>query len=226
MRTGGCPWVLALTLGCGATVDVIDHTGGGDGSGTQADAPDPEELMDRNFPEPALTVCGLLPPGVAPIADLATARVVTGPRNPTATEAPVASSVPRLRLASFGLEADASIGDVECDGEGWMLGLDLVELAPGVYPLAELVESYPEGYERYESPDGEDGCGYGSGWGTMSTPATYGELEIFAVTDSCVMGELRGTMSGPQTAFPLRDGGFVAERAAVACVPMLDLSCG
>jgi hypothetical protein len=228
MRTGTWCCVLLL-VGCGAKVDVIDHGGGGedggDGSGEGADAAiDDPALRGGNFPEPSVTVCGVLPAGVEPIDDLATAWVIEGNRPANSTELPVGPTVPRLRLGSVGIESDGIPNDgpldPECGHLGWMFAFDLPDpLAPGILQLAELPATYAESYERFE-----DGCGYGAQWAAQQY-FHQGELEIFAVTETCVMGELRGTGPEPTDVVPVRDGGFVAQRDNVACVPMSTLEC-
>lgn len=231
--------VLLLCIGCGPTIDVIDHGGAGGGDGAAAgdegdgsddgmagDSGDPPELRGGNFPLPAVPVCGELPAGVAAIPDLASAWVVTGPRNPVATELPVAASVPRLRFGSIGIEAgapsvDDSMGE-DCGQQGWMIAFDLPDpLEPGIYALAELTESYAEMYEGFP-----DGCGYGGTFAPDNTPSEVGELEIFAVTEACVMGELRGAELEPSLDFVAdTNGGFVAQRASLGCVPMSTIEC-
>jgi hypothetical protein len=214
-----CASMLALgSTGCGPELDIIDHGGGGDGDGGDQGSSAAGDDRHGNFPEPAMTDCGGLPDGVVAIDGLASAHLVTGPREAGSTEALVASAVPRLRLASFALDADEGPreqGDADgCGTQGWMHGFDLpIDLAPGVYPMTALVPAYPDMFEGYP-----DGCSFGGGWGANGPAATSGELEIFAVDDVCMVGEIRGVVQDDSS--PPPNGGFVAMRAQVPCMPM------
>jgi hypothetical protein len=147
-----------------------------------------------------------------------------GPAN--STELPVAATVPRLRLGSIGVQSEEGpvdgTTDSDCGQLGWFFAFDLPDpLVPGVLQLAELAPSYAEIYEGFT-----DGCGYAEGWAAADVPAYAGELEIFAVTDTCVTGEIRGAVTDGTDYVWLRNGGFVAQRDNVACVPMITLECG
>lgn len=219
-------------LGCGAVVDVIDHGGGGgdgdESAGSSAGDPGDGDRLG-NFPEPAMTVCGVLPDGVAPIDGLASAHAVQGPRPPGSTELPVADHRVRLRVSSYALGPDEvarteASPDPECGAIGWMLGFDLPEpLVAGSYPLATLFEGYGEAYEGY-SLTPEVGCGFSMTYASDNALATAGTLIIHAVTDDCVMGELRDVIpeSSPSA---VRSGGFVAQRSVVSCLPIGTIEC-
>jgi len=211
-RTQGW-WVLVVVLaGCGAEVDVIDHGGDVDESTSAGD----EEVREHNFPDPLLALCGELPDGVVPIGGLASAYAVSGPRPAAFAVDPAAV---RLRLAEFGI-APNQLVQRECGPAGWMFAFELpTPLAPGIYPLADLVQPYPEGYYGFES-----GCGTAEGLLPDAQPSETGVLEIFAVTDGCVVGEIRDGFE--QAALSLvRNGGFVAERTVADCVPLASHDC-
>ena len=140
----------------------------------------------------------------------------------------MASDRVRLRISSFALAPDEvsrteTSPDPECGPVGWMLGFDLPEpLLTGTYPITMVPQSYGEFYEGY-SVSPEIGCGYGLTFSPDTPLGTGGELVIHAVTDHCVMGELRDPQfSGPEAGLA---GGFVAERSVGPCIPMGTIEC-
>jgi hypothetical protein len=171
-----------------------------------------------NFPLPALTDCGALPEGVVPIAALTSAYVVTGPRPVVNEFITPDDDVGRLRLSSIALAADDPAApdplSDDCGPEGWAFAFDIPPeyLVPGVHALGEITPSHRE------SMDIEgDGCFGGDG---NARGDDLGELEIFTVTADCVTGEIRGAADDGATLIRLRNGGFVAQREAVECVPL------
>ena len=181
-----------------------------------------------NFPEPAITECGGLPPGVDPIPGLSTAWVVTGNVPGTGSDGlPYPDDLARLRFSDFGAGCDEAFTFSESCVDAWTFAFSLAlqNLAPGVYDLASLPNLYPE-IEASVTLD--DGCAGGEIGGGGSDPGAepQGELEIFSVTGGCVVGELRGLMDGFGDLDISRNGGFVAMRCESECVPMLENGCG
>jgi hypothetical protein len=238
-RYPACLLVL-LTTACGPTVDIIDHSGGAvddddfevseeeDGSEVSGvDAGDEGAPMPAggNYPSPLLADCGGLPEGVVAMPGLASAWVVDGTRPVLATEVPVDPGTARLRLASLGMPAGLSPCPdptffESCDTPSWMFAFDIPALAVGVQPLASIAPSYPDMF-FLESDHGAQGVSYGA----HVTPGNVGELEIFAITSTCVIGEIRGADESMSDTPWVRNGGFVAAREHVACVTMGPFLC-
>jgi hypothetical protein len=203
--------------GGGEAGEVGEAEGGADDGGAGEDQGTQER--EGNFPEPAFTVCGALPDGIAPIDELASAFAVTGPRSDDPASPP---EVLRIRLASFGIEPDGPIpyawDTAPCEaGARWGFAFDIpVEhMTVGVHALADVTPAFGEHFEISIGEDCGDG-GEAGGQGDIPFSPT-GEIELFVVTDTCVVGEIRGAQGG--FAFT-PNGGFVAQRSAVACVPM------
>ena len=169
-----------------------------------------------NFPDTALALCGPLPNGVVAIDDLASAHAATGPR-PSGSNAD--ATAVRLRLSSWGVDADQgfpsrSPSDPACT-PGWAVAFDL-SAAPAVGTLD--IATIAGEWETDEIDAGVDGkCFSGGGEvGGDGQLEVAGTLEIFAVTDTCIVGELSGIAPGTAG---LHDGGFAAVRAELPCVP-------
>lgn len=212
-------------------VDVIDHDGpvAADGEGGRAEAEDDEggddELRGGNFPEPAIPVCGDLPDGLAPVVNLATAWVVSGDRAGTYEPGVQPLTTPRLRIGSVGFEADENVAtwaDDTCGPDGWMIAFDLPDpLVPGLLQIEELDGSY---FEIYEGSG--DGCGGGGAvLGDAEGSPLTGQLRILAVTDDCVMGEFIDARNTFFATYAPGDGGFVAQRETLPCVPLDGVDC-
>lgn len=227
--------LCGLCAGC-TERDVINHPGldaGEDGATDSAGAEADGGLIDRqgNFPEPAQTFCGALPPEVDPIPGLATAWAAAGPVMGADFEGnlPPGDGV-RLRFADFAAECTESFGSI-IDGEacvdawGFALSLPLATLAVGVYDLPTLAGLYPEMHVSMGSPEGCAGGGIGGGGGLPGSEIS-GELEIYSVSDECIVGELRGLQDITGDLDIDRNGGFVAMRCAAACVPSFAHDCG
>ena len=241
MKRNASGWaVLGLLVACGSTMDVVDHSvGAGDegAEGTQSDGAqsdgaqadgtdeaDPPELRDGNFPEPAIPICGDLPDGVDAISDLVSAWVVTGER-PSYPEDTPGPTTPRLRLGSLLFAADEHAADLasnDCGPDGWMIAFDLPEpLVPGVVQIDGLLGSY---IEVFHASDG--GCIGGGGLITADpTEPIVGQLEVIAVTDACVIGRFHDAHSQLASIPQITNGGFVAQRAVLPCVPLEGLDC-
>jgi hypothetical protein len=182
-----------------------------------------------NFPDPAIAECGDLPAGVDPIPGLATAWAVTGNAPGMDREGNrFPDDLVRLRFADYGAGCDESfVGVSRSCTNAWNFALSLavLDLAPGVYDLPTLANLHPEFHMSIG--DGID-CGGeeagGGGPGPGAEPS--GELEIFSVTDDCVLGELRGLANTSGDLDIDRNGGFVAMRCESDCVPMPDNGCG
>jgi hypothetical protein len=230
--------VLALTTG-GCAVDRIVHEeGAGADASADGSASADGGAVDRggNFPEPALTLCGALPEGVDAIEGLVTAHAVTGPRAPSGLPDVADPNAVRIRLSSRGFEAGEMMVmappegpvDAPCE-QAWAFAFDIpVEhIAVGVHALGDMAPAFPEQHfaDLFEY---EEGCGeggeVGEDGGATSILDSSGELEIFAVTDGCIVGELRGVQSEGVPAV-LKSGGFVAPRTALECVPSSYAAC-
>jgi hypothetical protein len=234
--------VCGLCAGC-TERELINHFDPEDTAGTSdglevADTSSTFESMSGseddgsnvgNFPEPAITECGTLPPGVDPIAGLSTAWAVIG--NAPGMDGdglPFPDDLVRLRFSDHGSACDEAFGDiVEACVDAWMFGLSLrlENLTPGIYDLSTLGQLYPEIYVSMGS--GPECAGGGiEGGGSQPGAEVQGELEIFSVTGGCVTGELRGLVDGSGDLDIDRNGGFVAMRCTSDCVPMPGNDCG
>lgn len=182
-----------------------------------------------NFPDPAIAECGDLPAGVDPIPGLATAWAVTGNAPGMDREGSrLPDDLVRFRFADYGAACDESFVGVSgscMNAWNFALSLAVLDLAPGIYDLPTLSNLYPEFQMSTGAPPecgGEEVDGGGAGPGAEPS----GELEIFSVTDDCVLGELRGLANTSGDLDIDRNGGFVAMRCQSDCVPMPDNGCG
>ncbi|HWB82143.1 MAG TPA: hypothetical protein VG755_44575 [Nannocystaceae bacterium] len=92
---------------------------------------------------------------------------------------------------------------------------------PGLLQLEELHGSY---FEIVSS----EGSGCGAGGTTIlddaASPIT-GQLRIISVTADCVMGEFIDAHNTFFAGYAPGDGGFVAQRETLPCVPIDGLDC-
>jgi len=223
----------AVALLCGLCAGCSDraliHHPGLDGGQAEGGLDDGSTPRLGNFPEPAVTQCGALPEGVDPIPGLATAWAVGGNAPGTSPDGgPFPDDLVLLRFADYGLECDEAVPEIlESCQSMWTfgVGLPLANLQPGVHQLATLSDLFTETYVA-SSVDG-DCIGGGIGGGGPGPGAEpQGELEIFALTDDCVVGELRGLLDVGGDLDVDRNGGFVAMRCHSDCVPLPFNGCG
>lgn len=204
--------VSRMTLIALLAATACDPAEADDGGSESAGA---ELPTGGNFPDTALALCGPLPDGVVAIDDLASAHAATGPR-PSGSDTD--ATAVRLRLSSWGVDADEgfpsrSPSDPACK-PGWAVAFDLSAPAVGTLDIATIAGEW----ETDEIDAGVDGkCFSGGGEvGGDGQLEVVGTLEIFAVTDTCIVGELSGIAPGTAG---LHDGGFAAVRAELPCVP-------
>lgn len=194
-----CAALLWAPAGC-ADLAIIDH-----------DALVDEEPGD-NFPQDAIARCGPLPQGVEPIEGLSTAwAVMVAPdkdNNPTFS---VATQSLVLRLSDQGIGCDETLAPelLTCP-DGWATDITVRQgdPKPGRYALADHGQGFSVATVWRERRGNTAVC-EGE---TVDSPFSGGEVEIFTVTDDCVVGRL------VDTALPLGEagapvqGGFVALR--------------
>jgi len=192
--------MFALPLIACGEIDIVDH--------------EPLlEVPEGNFPSQARERCGPLPPGVEPIEGLKTAWAMT--------QVPVKDRDATFRVATSSLVLRLSDDGVPCAGpmepevlgcpDAW--GVDVVlrnaEPGPGTFAL----QDYGQGFELSTAHrvDGECSGDHVAG----GFPS--GEIELFTVTDDCLVGRLVGTADTLDEAGAPIEGGFVALR----CDPAL-----
>lgn len=194
---GGAVGVAAFALSlcaCGE-VDIIDH--------------DPLlEVPEGNFPHATEERCGALPAGVQPIEGLTTAWAMS--------RVPVKQSDALFRVATSSLVLRLSDDGVPCEGtmEPQMLGcpdawaVDMIlrspAPSPGVFPLP----GYGQGYDLSTAARVGGECTGEQHAGRFEA----GQVEIFSVTDECVVGRLVDTADDLEDAGAPIEGGFVALR--------------
>lgn len=185
----------ALWLGACGEVDIVDH--------------DPLLLVpEGNFPDEAEERCGPLPPGVVPIADLTTAWAMTKvPVDEIDLSFRAATTTLVLRLSNDGVPCGVPLEPelVGCPS-AWAVDVTLrnVGAAPGRFALAD----YGQGWDLATAHREGRACVGEQARGTFEA----GELEIFTVTDDCVVGRLVGTGEQLPAAAASVEGGFVALR--------------
>jgi hypothetical protein len=186
---------FALALCACGEVDIIDH--------------DPLLLVpEGNFPAAAEERCGPLPSDVMPIEGLTTAWAMTGvPKKDGDTSFRAATSQLVLRLSDDGVPCEGLMQPEQLGcPHAW--GVDLVvrnvDPRPGVFGL----DDYGQGYDLSTAYREEGECLGEQSKGGFAT----GELEIFTVTDDCVVGRLLGTADVLEAAGSPVEGGFVALR--------------
>lgn len=195
-RAGALPIATcALWLGACGEVDIVDH--------------DPLVLEpEGNFPDAAEERCGPLPPGIVPIPELATAWAMTKvPVDEVDLSFRAATTTFVLRLSSDGVPCGVPLEPelVGCPS-AWAVDVTIrnAEVAPGRFAL----EDYGQGWDLATAHREERACVGNETRGTFEA----GELEIFTVTEDCVVGRLVGTGEQLPAAAASVEGGFVALR--------------
>lgn len=206
----------AVSTGCADRETVYHDLDGGSSM---------QEIVDRagNFPEPAVTVCGQLPQDVAPISGLAAAWAVESMFETWDSPGPYAGI--RLRFSDWGFECADDFPSAEgvCETT-WSYALTLPpDLAPGIYELDETAGLSNEVQVTISEQEGCLGGEVGGDGGYPPHQGWGGEIEIFAMTPDCIMGEVRGMDTGDPNLDP--NGGFVAQRCQSTCVPILGHPC-
>lgn len=188
------PLAMIALLGACGELDIVDH--------------DPLLVEpEGNYPTEAEARCGPLPPDVVPIAGLRSAwvmgKVPVGPD----LSFRAATTTMVLRLSDDGVPCGVAL-DPELIGcpSAWAADVTLrnAQLAPGRYALADYGQSWS--LATAHRVDRE--CVLEQELGTFAA----GELEIFTVTDECVVGRLLGTTDELPGAETPVEGGFVALR--------------
>lgn len=162
-------------------------------AGPACDACEAPPLRPTNQDAESLAACPPLPPGVEPIADLHVAYAETRFDGVTLTMStrPLACGEPAAQHDYCPSE----------DDRGLTLGIPAESLVPGVHALRHPI------YVEFETPSASVSGGGGS--------VVEAQVELYAITDSCVTGriiglaDLDGPIDGPF------DGGFQAPR----CTP-------
>ncbi len=187
--------VFALPLCACGDVDIVDH--------------EPLlEVPEGNFPSAAMERCGPLPSGVMPIEGLKTAWVMD--------HVPVKERDATFRVATNSLVLRLSDDGVPCEGpmepevlgcpDAW--GVDVIlrnaEPGPGVFPLRD----YGQGFDLSTAVRVDGECTGEQHKGGFQS----GEIEIFTVTDDCLVGALVGTADSLEESGAVVEGGFVALR--------------
>jgi hypothetical protein len=193
---------FALLLGACGELDIVDH--------------DPLLLEpEGNYPGPAEARCGPLPPHVDPIVGLSSAWVMGKvPVGPDLSFRAGTSSVV-LRLSDDGVPCGVPLDPelIDCP-RAWAVDVALRNalLAPGRHALGGDGPSGGQSWELATAHRVEAACVRAQERDTFAA----GELEIFTVTDDCVVGRLLGTADElPAAASPV-EGGFVALRCDAA----------
>jgi hypothetical protein len=187
------PPAFALLLGACGDVDIVDH--------------DPLLLEpEGNYPDEAEERCGPLPPNVVPIPGLMSAWAMTKvPVDDVDLSFRAATTTFVLRLSDDGVPCGVPL-DPELVGcpSAWAVDVTLrnAEVAPGSFSLPD----YGQGWDLATAHREGRECVREEERGAFST----GALEIFTVTDDCVVGRLVGT--GDEVAGETVEGGFVALR--------------
>lgn len=193
-RVGTLPIAtFALVLGACGELDIVDH--------------DPLLVEpEGNYPDEAEARCGPLPPGVVPIEGLQSAWVMGKvPVDDVDLSLRAATTTVVLRLSDDGVPCGGPLEPelVGCPG-AWAVDVALHDagLAPGSFALAD----YGQGWNLATAHREGRACAREEQRGAFEA----GELEIFTVTDDCVVGRLVGTSDALPTGGI--EGGFVALR--------------
>lgn len=186
---------FALILGACGDLDIVDH--------------DPLLLEpEGNFPAEAEERCGPLPPNVVPIAGLESAWAMGKvPVDGVDLSFRAATTTLVLRLSNDGVPCGVPLEPelVGCPS-AWAADVTLrnAQVAPGHFAL----EDYGQGWDLATAHREGRTCVREEDGGMFEA----GELEIFTVTDDCVVGRLVGTSNVMPGAGAGVEGGFVALR--------------
>lgn len=184
-----------LVCACGE-LDIVDH--------------DPLLLEpEGNFPDDAQERCGPLPPDVMPIEGLQSAWAMSKvPVDLGDATFRAATSTVVLRLSDDGVPCGVPL-DADFIGcpSAWAVDLTLrnANLAPGKFALNDYAQP---GWDLATAHRVHGDCVRDREQGAFEG----GTLEIFTVTDSCVVGRLVGTTDELPAAGSPIEGGFVALR--------------
>lgn len=191
---GAASIALALGLTACGELDIVDHD-------ALVEVPEGNTLS-------ALERCGPLPEGVRAIEGLRTAWAmeVVPVKDRDATFR-VSTDNMVLRLSDEGLECDDALSPelLTCPAAwGTDITLRTGDPTPGRFVLSDLAQGFSVASVWREGTEcqGEQSQGY----------FTAGELEIFSVTDECVVGRLIDTSDALDAAGEPVEGGFVALR--------------
>jgi hypothetical protein len=186
---------LALVLGACGELDIVDH----------------DPLLaepEGNYPESAQERCGPLPPDVVAIPRLQSAWAMG--------KVPVAETDHSFRAATTTLVLRLSDDGVPCGvplepeligcPSAWAVDVTLrnAEVAPGRFALPDYGQSWD--LATAQRVDGT--CVRELERGAFAS----GELELYTVTEDCVVGRLVGTEDELAGAASPIEGGFVALR--------------
>jgi hypothetical protein len=186
---------LALGLGACGELDIVDH--------------DPLLLEpEGNYPDEAEERCGPLPPNVVPIAGLQSAWAMSKvPVDDVDLGFRAATTTLVLRLSNDGVPCGVPLAPelIGCPS-AWAADVTLrnAEVAPGSFAL----EDYGQGWDLATAHREGRECVREEARGAFAA----GALEIFTVTDDCVVGRLVGI--GDDVGGATVEGGFVALRCA------------
>jgi hypothetical protein len=186
---------FALILGACGDLDIVDH--------------DPLLLEpEGNFPDEAEERCGPLPPDVVPIAGLQSAWAMSKvPVDEVDWSFRAATTTLVLRLSNDGVPCGVPLEPelVGCPS-AWAVDATLrnAEVAPGRFAL----DDYGQGWDLATAHREGRTCVHAEERGAFEA----GELEIFTVTEDCVVGRLVGTGEQLPGAAASVEGGFVALR--------------
>lgn len=189
----------ALLIGACGELDIVDH--------------DPLLLEpEGNFPDAAQARCGPLPPDVLPIPGLQTAWAMSKvPLDVGDASFRATTSALVLRLSDDGLPCGVPL-DPELIGcpSAWAVDVTLrnAELGPGTFELEDHGSGARPGWDLATAHRVHSDCVREREQG----PFEGGALEIFTVTDDCVVGRLLGTADELPAASSPVEGGFVALR--------------
>lgn len=125
-RTTGFAFFVATALlhgGCGTkSFNHVDPAGSDTFFGEGSFGSSGEDPHEGNFPEPAVTRCGDLPPGIAPVDEMLSAWAVVAVPDATIDGEPVAAGTVQLRISQEGLSqcgaATSSNEEGEISGSG------------------------------------------------------------------------------------------------------------
>lgn len=198
-RVGTLPTAtFALLLGACGELDIVDH--------------DPLLLEpEGNYPGEVEERCGPLPPGVVPIAGLQSAWVMGKLPSGSDYSFRAATTTTVLRLSDDGVPCGEPL-EPELIGcpSAWAVDVTLrnTPLGPGRFALADDQKEWGQSWDLATAHRVERECVREQEHGIFAG----GELELYTVTDECVVGRLVATTDElPGAASPI-EGGFVALR--------------